>query len=626
MSRESILPTILLILLITMLDASVKVNEVKASGTIYVRADGSVDPPTANITSLDNVTYAFTGNNYDSIVVERSDIVIDGNGYILEGSGNMGTKGFYLYAIKNVTIKRINIKGFTTGVYLDSSSNNTISGNNITIRKNGIHLDCSSNNTVSGNKITNNYDVMTCCYIAIRLEDCSNNNISGNNIINATIRLYGSSDNVVCGNSITGVRETYSVYLEDSGSNSLSGNNIAKNELGIGTFKSSNNTISNNNITGNNRYGIVLMTSSDVNCVSGNNVVNNGEVGIFLWNSSYNSLRNNSMIDNLENFGVVGWELQNFVNEVDSLNTVNKKPIYYWLNRRNMTIPHDAGYLALINCTEMKVTNLNLQKNSQGMLLVYTTNSTITQNNIMNNYDGIGLYWSSNNKFYHNNLIDNTHQQVNIYGSIYANFWDDGFEGNYWSNYTGVDSDCLLCFDGTGDTPHVIAVTNIDNYPLMGMFSSFNTSLGHQVNIISNSTVEDFQYFESNSTITMLVSNVTPSQTHGFCRASIPYELMNVTSISVTINDGDTVVLSPDYNLHDNGTHRWIYFAYEHSTLKIVIIHEFSSLVILSLFMLVTLLTVTLTTERDSEKPACACSAVPYTSKTIKTRIVSRRN
>jgi parallel beta-helix repeat protein len=595
MSTERILPIALLILLIATLGAGVKVKEAQASETIYIKADGRVEPSTANITSLDNITYAFTGNNYDSIVVERSDIIVDGNGYLLEGSGSMGTKGFYLSAIKNVTITKTNIKGFTTGVALDSSSNNTISGNNITMRKNGIHLDCSSNNTISGNNITNNYDVMTCCYIGIRLENSSHNNtISRNNVVNATITLYGSSENTIYGNSITGVRNTYGVYLEDAHSNSLARNKIARNKFGIGTFKSTNNTISNNNVTENNSYGIVLMTSSDMNSMSGNNVVSNGEVGILLWNSSYNLLRNNSMTDNLENFGVVGWELSNFLHEVDSLNTVNKRPIYYWLDRRNMTIPNDAGYVALINCTNMKVTNLNLQDNSQGMLLVYTTNSTITQNNIMTNYDGIWLYWSSNNKFYHNNLVDNTHQQVTIYGTTDANVWDDDLEGNYWSNYTGIDSDCVWCFDGIGDTSHVLTATNIDNHPLMGMFSSFHTSLGYYVDVVSNSTIEDFEYFESNSTIRILVSNMTSSQTYGFCRVSIPYELMNVTSISVTINEGDTAVLYPKYNLHDNGTHRWIYFAYEHSILKIAIIPEFSSSMILSTFIIVTLLIVVL--------------------------------
>jgi len=46
-----------------------------------------------------------------------------------------------------------------------------------------------------------------------------------------------------------------------------------------------------------------------------------------------------------------------------------------------------------------------------------------------------------------------------------------------------------------------------------------------------------------------------------------------------------------NYNLADNGTHRWIYIAYEHSTLEITIIPEFPSNIILTLLATTTLLT-----------------------------------
>jgi hypothetical protein len=38
------------------------VQSVKAQlGTIYIRADGSIDPPTALISTTDNITYTFMG-------------------------------------------------------------------------------------------------------------------------------------------------------------------------------------------------------------------------------------------------------------------------------------------------------------------------------------------------------------------------------------------------------------------------------------------------------------------------------------------------------------------------------------------------------------------------------------
>jgi parallel beta-helix repeat protein len=60
---------------------------------------------------------------------------------------------------------------------------------------------------------------------------------------------------------------------------------------------------------------------------------------------------------------------------------------------------------------------------------------------------------SHNNKIYHNIFIDNPGFQAYDDGN---NQWDNGAEGNYWSDYTGDDAD----EDGIGDTPY----DNIGSY------------------------------------------------------------------------------------------------------------------------------------------------------------------
>jgi len=166
-----------------------EINRVKASGTIYIRADGSVEG-TDKIQRDGNV-YTFVGDINGSIVVERDNIVVDGAGYTLQGAGS-GT-GMSLTSRSKVTIRNMEIKAFSDGIYLNSSSNNIISGNNITNNRLGIWFWIASNNTISGNNITANES-------GIELEGPSNyNNISGNNIMNNDVGIYffGSSNKII---------------------------------------------------------------------------------------------------------------------------------------------------------------------------------------------------------------------------------------------------------------------------------------------------------------------------------------------------------------------------------------------------------------------------------------------
>ncbi len=201
MKKKAISGIILTLLMIAVSTSVFNLSLVKATpGTIYIRADGSIDPPTALISSVDNITYTFTDNVYDEIVVERNSIIVDGNGYTLQGSG-VGL-GFYLSGINNVTIENTNIDGFEDGVVLyGSSNNNSISGNNIIANDEvGIWLDDSSNGNICGNNITHNQ----------------------NGIV-----LSNSSDSSIYGNNIT--NNYYGVFLEDSSSNKFFHNNFILN-------------------------------------------------------------------------------------------------------------------------------------------------------------------------------------------------------------------------------------------------------------------------------------------------------------------------------------------------------------------------------------------------------------
>ncbi len=68
---------------------AMNINSIQASETIYIRPDGSVDPATAPILR-DGDVYTFTDNIYGSningtIVIQKSNIIIDGVGYAIYG-------------------------------------------------------------------------------------------------------------------------------------------------------------------------------------------------------------------------------------------------------------------------------------------------------------------------------------------------------------------------------------------------------------------------------------------------------------------------------------------------------------------------------------------------------------
>jgi|GEM_PF-675646 len=200
-----------------------------------------------------------------------------------------------------------------------------------------------------------------------------------------------------------------------------------------------------------------------------------------------------------------------------------------------------------------------------------------------NSLDGTYISQSNNNTIFHNCFFENS-GQVLCYDNS-TNSWDNGLEGNFWSQYTGVDLDK----NGIGDTPEILDSNNRDNYPLMGPLQILNTSLNNDVEVVSNSTIADFEYISSNKTIMLQVSNSTANQTSGFCRMKIPHALVDPFngSIAIVIDNGETPVPFQNDTVYDDGSNRWIYFAYPMSTHSVSIstIPEFPSSLIMAFFM-----------------------------------------
>lgn len=355
---------------------------------------------------------------------------------------------------------------------------------------------------IDGNNIGNSVTIWATNNVTISCFTIRNGSSSGIEI------GEGSHGNLINDNIIT-LNLDFGIWMYKSNNNSILENIVVNNVLsldgaGIRLWGAQDNKIAGNNVTNNGDDGIFVQQGSNGNNVTGNHVMNNLG-GILLENSGDNRLRYNNMSGNKYNFGVYAHNLQQFINDIDTSNEVEQKPIYYLTNKTNLVINSstfpDIGYLAIVNSTNIDVKGLELAGNFQGFTFAYTNNSRITNSTVTNNeynialsnsFDnnitdnnitnasapqGIGIwsYYSGYNNIYHNNFINNTEQ---AYSHASLDNWDDGYPsgGNYWSDHKHVDGytgpyQNETGQDGICDTPYKIywrVIRVKDNYPLLG--------------------------------------------------------------------------------------------------------------------------------------------------------------
>jgi parallel beta-helix repeat protein len=221
----------------------------------------------------------------------------------------------------------------------------------------------------------------------------------------------------------------HAVDLADSRGCVIEDNLVEDNLVGISVYgASSGNTVS-GNVLRNNERSIELIDASD-NIISDNNITGALVSGISLDVSSGNTVSGNSISDLVDGMGA----------------------LMLWKSSNN-------------------VISRNLLFGGNPMLMIECTSNTLSENFVMDNEYGIVVGDSSGNSIYSNYFINVTQQVLDTElgaGMPSENRWDNGKEGNYWSNYAGTDADD----DGLGDSPYVLYEDNQDNYPLMDYPSS----------------------------------------------------------------------------------------------------------------------------------------------------------
>ncbi|MEM2111784.1 MAG: NosD domain-containing protein [Candidatus Bathyarchaeia archaeon] len=283
---------------------------------------------------------------------------------------------------------------------------------------------------------------------------------------------------------------------------------ISRAAPGLQISRSMNNLFVDCNVY-DNRYGVKIL-ESEKNMIINSVIADNDGYSVSLENSSGNVISRSKIINGYSS---------NIILERHSNNNLIT----------DCTISHGGGH---------------------GVAFENSNFNNVTFNVISIHYAGISLDVlpedrvnpSSYNRFHHNNFLDNT-KQVWIYDAnfIGLNYWDDGAEGNYWNDHTGIDENN----DGIGDAPYTIGKKNQDNHPLMNPWSG---------PVLSQMPIFETKFYQEREVFRWFwesfVAKLTPGE-----KTSLQIEFANPASshayIYISEDNLKSIILSDGTNIID---------------------------------------------------------------------------
>ncbi|UCE74711.1 MAG: right-handed parallel beta-helix repeat-containing protein [Methanomassiliicoccales archaeon] len=302
------------------------------------------------------------------------------------------------------------------GVFVEYMAGVTVKNLQVEAFFYGILIGYSNGVTIEGSAVSN-------CYRGIYLARSYHCTVKGNSVSMCAsngIRLYSSHSNTVEENTVW--YNNYGIYLRYSNRNTVKGNTISENAFGV-YFSPANDNVLKMNLF---QENIVAFMS---------------------WYSTGNRITLNTVVDNEHGLSLCDGSNKNVIHK----NTVID-------NDLSITYPWPSSGIYLQVCSGNTIFENTVTSNQFGFWFWWASDNIIKENMVSENDLGFRIEEDSDGNVIHtNNIIDNT-VQAEDEG---INTWDNGAEGNYWSDYMGSD----LNHDGVGDTdlPH----QGVDSYPLM---------------------------------------------------------------------------------------------------------------------------------------------------------------
>lgn len=263
------------------------------------------------------------------------------------------------------------------------------------------------------------------------------------------VRAANSKDSVFY---VTADSVSISGFSVSGGSKPLSSS--AYSTAGIWLYEVKDCNIS-QNVLSDNYCGLYVILSE--NCTLEGNTAESNNYGIYLSSSEGNTLQNNRMENNSYNFA---FPRASTANDIDESNTVDGKPIYFFVNESNLILDSgsNAGTVYCINCQNVTVRDLNLSGNLYGLYFYSSADSHVENISSSDNRYAFYISGSSGLNFTGNNANSNS------YGLYIIDSEWNSLSGNILENNTynfGIQGNCT-----SQSAPDVESSNLLDGKPM----------------------------------------------------------------------------------------------------------------------------------------------------------------
>lgn len=281
--------------------------------------------------------FVFNGTYVENVEILNKSLSLigeDKNTTIIDGEGG----GNVIYATSHWNYyKSVNILSFT-----------------ITNGSSGIEFEHVENCKIQNNIVTNNFEGI---------------DIGPAHLINIT-------ENIVL-NNYYGIKAGPGMFYN------ITGNTVLNNEEGIDMSMGLSSIIKGNTLDSNGDCGISIHLSVQIQIID-NHISFHNWYGIYISGSVALTLINNTMLNDgiyIDGGGLQEWN----THTIDTSNTVNGKPVYYWKNQTGGSIPPGGGQVILANCTNVTVEGHEFIYGTVGIELGHSSNCSIIGNNVSSN-------------------------------------------------------------------------------------------------------------------------------------------------------------------------------------------------------------------------------------------------